>query len=357
MTSGSDILLEVADLRVGFATERGAELAVDGVGFAVPRGQTVALVGESGCGKTVTALALMRLVPAAGRIRTGRVVLYPEPGGTGTDLLLLSEKQMRTVRGRRLAMVFQEPGTSLNPVLTVGAQIIEALELHQQLRGPTAWRHAEEILHHVGLAHPQRRLREYPHQLSGGMQQRVMIAMALACRPLLLIADEPTTALDVTTQAQILDLLRGLQLRTGMSILLIAHDLSVVARIAHRVYVMYAGRIVEHGPVRAILDGPAHPYTQALLRCTPRLEGTVERLQVIPGGVPDPADYPTGCRFHPRCALAEQIGRAAGRPTVVLRRGDEQVTIPASCQAEHAGDGGPALREVGSEHCAACWEL
>ena len=359
MPDSWETLLEVIDLRTEFATGAGTIAAVDGVSLTVPRAGTVALLGETGCGKSVTALSLMRLIPSPpGRIRTGRAVLYPKPGAAGIDVLALSERRMRSVRGRRLAMVFQEPMSSLNPVFTVGAQIVEAIRLHRRLPGRAAWKLARDLLDRVGIPDPQRRVREYPHQMSGGMQQRVMIAMALACRPLLLIADEPTTALDVTTQAQILDLLRELQGESGMSILIIAHDLGVVAELADQVYVMYAGRIVEHGPVQAVLGRPAHPYTQALLRCAPRLEGTTERLRVIPGGVPDPADYPPGCRFHPRCAHAERIARETDRPTVRVRRGDDDVTVPASCRAGRSGDEhGPPLCEIKPDHFAACWEL
>ncbi|MFH0982289.1 MAG: ABC transporter ATP-binding protein [Planctomycetota bacterium] len=359
MPDHPETLLEVADLRTEFAADSGTVTAVDGVSLTVPRGQTVALLGESGCGKSVTALSLMRLIPSPpGRLRTGRVVLYPESGGAGVDLLALSEKQMRSIRGRRLAMVFQEPMTSLNPVFTVGAQIVEAIELHQHLRGRAAWKLAQDMLERVGIPDPPGCVREYPHQLSGGMQQRVMIAMALACRPLLLIADEPTTALDVTTQAQILDLLRTLQADTGMSLLIISHDLGVVAQIANWVYVMYAGKIVEYGPIQAIFERPAHPYTQALFRCTPRIERTIERLQVIPGSVPDPADYPSGCRFHPRCALTERLARETGRPTATVHRGEEPLTVVASCRDGHDHDGqGPPLRQVDPGHFAACREL
>ncbi len=365
------MLLEVTDLRTEFALRSGTITAVDGVSLSIPRGKTTALLGESGCGKSVTALSLMRLIAPPGWIVGGQVMLYPDPNHTGTSLLALPEKQMRRVRGGRLAMVFQEPMTSLNPVFTVGAQIVEAIKLHREHRGRAAWRLAEEMLEHVGIADPQRQARAYPHQMSGGMQQRVMIAMALACKPLLLIADEPTTALDVTTQAQILDLLGELQAETGMSILIISHDLGVVAELADHVYVMYAGRIVEHGPIEAVFERPAHPYTQALFRCTPRLDRTAERLQVIPGNVPDPADYPPGCRFHPRCSLAARIARETDRATVNVRRGDEQVAIAASCRTGggqtddlastvregHSERLGPPLAKVRPEHYAACWEL
>jgi peptide/nickel transport system ATP-binding protein len=332
--------------------------AVDGVSLCLPRGRTVALVGETGCGKTVLGLSLMRLVPPPGRVSHGRVMLHVDPGEGVTDLLTLPERRMRALRGGRLAMIFQEPLSALNPVLSVGAQIVEAVELHQAVRGRAARSAAADLLARVGLADPRRRLHDYPHQLSGGMQQRMLIAMALACRPLVLIADEPTTALDGPTQAQILDLLRAVQAETALSLLLITHDLRVVAQIADRVYVMYAGRIVEHGSVSAVLGTPAHPYTQALLGCTPRLDGPIGRLPVIPGSVPDPAHFPAGCRFHPRCALAERLGREAGRPTAVVRRSDESVMVTASCQVAHKGDErGPALREIKPDHFAACWEL
>lgn len=353
------MLLEVVDLRTEFATDAGAINAVDGVSLTIPRAKTVALLGESGCGKSVTALSLMRLVPSPpGLTGAERLMLYPQPGGQGTDLLSLSEKRMRSIRGRRLAMIFQEPMTSLNPVFTVGAQIVEAIALHRHLRGRAAWKLAEDLLDRVGLPDPHARARECPHQMSGGMQQRVMIAMALACRPLLLIADEPTTALDVTTQTQILDLLGDLQAETGMSILIISHDRGVVARLADLVYVMYAGRVVEHGPATDVLNRPAHPYTQALFQCTPRVEATVERLRVIPGVVPDPADFPPGCRFHPRCALAQCMARNTDRPTAVVRRDNEEITILSSCREERRNaPKGPPLREVRPGHHVACWEL
>ena len=359
MPGSSDTLLEVSDLRTEFATATGSVTVVDGVSLTVGRGQTVALLGESGCGKSVTALSLMRLVPRPpGRIRTGRVTLCPQPHEAAIELLALPEKRMRLIRGRRLAMVFQEPMTSLNPVVAVGAQIVEALELHRSLHGPEAWKLAEDLLHRVGIPHAHVRVRAYPHELSGGMQQRVMIAMALACRPLLLIADEPTTALDATTQAQILELLGELQAETGMSILIISHDLGVVARLADQVYVMYAGRIVERGPVEAVLRRPAPPYTQALFQCTPRVDRAAECLPVIPGVVPEPADYPPGCRFHPRCARAEHMAREADRATTVVQRGEDRVTIVASCRVGKVqGRDGPSLYEVTPGHHAACWEL
>ena len=292
-------LLQVRDLRTHFYTNEGVARAVDGVSFDLSPGEVLGLVGESGSGKSVTALSVMRLIPAAaGGIRSGRVLL------AGTDLFTLSDAEMCRVRGNEIAMVFQEPMTSLNPVMTCGAQIAEALTLHQPELRPHARERVLEMLNLVGLPAPARRLDEYPHQLSGGMRQRVMIAMALACNPRVLIADEPTTALDVTVQAQILALLRGLQERFGMGILLITHDLGVVAEMADRVCVMYAGRIVETARTRDLFTGPRHPYTQGLIRSIPPAGGRRERLEIIPGAVPDSRDFPDGCRFRPRCRLA-----------------------------------------------------
>jgi len=291
-------LIEIHDLRTYFFTEEGVAKAVNGVSWSLARGKTLALVGESGCGKSVTALSIMRLVPdPPGRIVHGRILF------DGQDLVTASEKQMRRIRGNRIAMIFQEPMTSLNPVYTVGNQIVEAIELHQGLRGRQAWARAVEMLGHVGIPAPEQRAREYPHQMSGGMRQRVMIAMALSCDPALLIADEPTTALDVTIQAQILDLLRQLQAEKHMSILLITHDLGVVAEMADEVCVMYAGRIVERAPVEELFASPLHPYTQGLFKSIPRIGQSKHRLDVIPGNVPSPLNFPPGCSFHPRCTL------------------------------------------------------
>jgi oligopeptide transport system ATP-binding protein len=297
-------LLEVRDLAVQFATEDGVVRAVDGISFDLDRGEVLAVVGESGSGKSVTSLALMRLVQApAGRIVNGSMRLRTKDG-TIRDLARLSEARMRRIRGNDVAMIFQEPMTSLNPVYTVGNQIIEAIRLHQGRAGREAFELAVETLARLGIPEPRRRMHDYPHQLSGGMRQRVMIAMALSCNPALLIADEPTTALDVTIQAQILTLIKNLQTELGMSVLFITHDLGVVAEIADRVVVMYAGAAVETGPVDAIFAEPRMPYTRALLASIPRLDlvrAGEQRLEAIPGSVPSPLRLPPGCRFHPRC--------------------------------------------------------
>ncbi len=294
-------LLQVEGLVTEFQTEGGLIRAVDGVDLTIRKGQTVALVGESGCGKSVTALSIMRLVQGpAGRIAAGRVLL------DGVDLAKLPEDQMRKVRGARIGMVFQEPMTSLNPVLTVGFQVAEAVQLHRNLSKREAWSEAVKMLDLVEIPDPAERARAYPHQLSGGMRQRVMIAMALSCGPELLIADEPTTALDVTIQAQILELLDGLRQRLGMALLLITHDLGVVAERAERVLVMYAGRVVEEGTVGEVFHDPRHPYTRGLLRSVPRLGQARGKLDPIPGVVPRLTDLPSGCRFRNRCELAEE---------------------------------------------------
>ncbi len=294
--SENSSLLSVKGLSVGFFTEDGVVRAVQDVGFSIKKGRTFALVGESGCGKSVTALSIMRLVPAPpGKIMGGEIVFE------GRDLLALSEKQMRKVRGNRIAMIFQDPMTSLNPVYTIGAQIAEGIKLHQKKGSSKAWANAVAMLDKVGIADPAQRARDYPHQMSGGMQQRVMIAMAASCKPALLIADEPITALDVTIQAQILDLLGELQKQNGMSILLITHDLPVVAERADDVAVMYASRIMEIADSQRLFAKPYHPYTQGLLQSLPRSRLSAKRLQTIPGTVPDPLHFPTGCKFHPRC--------------------------------------------------------
>ncbi len=296
--SNGEPLIDVRDLRTHFFTEEGVARAVDGVSWSVGRGKTFALVGESGCGKSVTALSIMRLVSdPPGRIVSGQILF------DGQNLAAADERRMRHIRGNRIAMIFQEPMTSLNPVYTVGNQIVEAIELHQGLRGKKAWDRAVEMLRQVGISAPAQRAHEFPHQMSGGMRQRVMIAMALSCDPALLIADEPTTALDVTIQAQILDLLRQLQADRHMTILLITHDLGVVAEMADEVGVMYAGRIVERASVTELFARPLHPYTQGLFRSIPRIGQTKHRLDVIPGSVPSPLNFPSGCPFHPRCEL------------------------------------------------------
>jgi oligopeptide/dipeptide ABC transporter ATP-binding protein len=325
MTARDDILLTVRGLRTYFDTEEGVVRAVDGVSFAVPRGRTFALVGESGCGKSVTAYSILRLLlmPPA-RIAGGHVLME------GQDLLALSDKQMQRIRGRRISMIFQEPMTSLNPVFTCGSQIVEAVRLHQRISASAAGELAVAMLAKVGIPEPARRFGEYPHQLSGGMRQRVMIAMALSCNPSLLIADEPTTALDVTIQAQILDLMKDLQRTGGLSILLITHDLAVVAETADAVGVMYASRMAELTDVRRLFAQPLHPYTQGLFRSLPRLGQKHHRLETIPGNVPNPLRFPTGCKFHPRCPVGHDLPR---------------------CQRQE-----PPLREVDTGHWAACWE-
>jgi peptide/nickel transport system ATP-binding protein/oligopeptide transport system ATP-binding protein len=293
-------LLEVSNLRTHFPTRRGLVRAVDGVSFHLDRGELLGLVGESGCGKSITALSVMRLVAPPGKIVEGEVLF------DGKDLLKLSDAEMRQMRGDDIAMIFQDPMTSLNPVFTVGEQIAEALRLHRKLSKKEARRGAIEAMREVAIPDPSRRIDDYPHQLSGGMRQRVMIAMALACNPKLLIADEPTTALDVTIQAQILELLDELRKQRELAVLLITHDLGVVAEVADRVAVMYTGRIVEESPVEELFTQPKHPYTEGLLRSVPKLTSEhvtrKERLETIEGTVPRPSDLPPGCHFAPRCS-------------------------------------------------------
>jgi peptide/nickel transport system ATP-binding protein/oligopeptide transport system ATP-binding protein len=298
--SGRSELLRVESLRTWFYTHGGVLRAVDGIDLAIDTGATVGLVGESGSGKSVTALSIMRLVEAPGRIEPGSQIRLE-----GRDLMALGEAEMEQVRGKELAMIFQEPMTSLNPVFTVGDQIAEAVRLHEGLGAKDAWAKAVEMLRLVGIPSAERRIHDYPHQMSGGMRQRVMIAMALSCNPKLLIADEPTTALDVTVQAQILELMKELRDRFGMSMLLITHDLGVIAEMVDEVAVMYAGRIVERGPVADVFANPQHPYTEALLHSVPVLGMTYEHpLRAIRGVVPSPLDWPRGCRFAPRCDYA-----------------------------------------------------
>lgn len=293
-----EILLSVSDLHVYFRTRTEPIRAVDGVSFDIAGGETVALVGESGCGKSVTALALTRLVPVPGYYAGGAVMFG------GRDVRQLDLSELSRLRGAEISYIFQEPSQSLNPVFTVGYQIAEALRLHRS--GMNARAETINLLKKVGIADAEHRLHSYPHELSGGMQQRVMIAMALACRPKLLVADEPTTALDVTVQAQILGLLARLQAELGMAVLLITHNLGIVAGLARRVNVMYAGRIVESGLTGEILKTPRHPYTRGLLAAVPRLKSTAERLPGISGAVPNPGSLPSGCKFHPRCPLAAE---------------------------------------------------
>ena len=292
-------LLSTTDLRVAFHTGAGVARAVDGVSFSIRPRETVGLVGESGCGKSVTALSILRLIQPPGRIESGSRIDFE-----GRDLLTLPSAAMRAVRGNRIAMIFQEPMSALNPVFTVGDQIAEVARVHAGASRREAWKRAEEMLQLVGIPSPGQRAHEYPHQLSGGMRQRVMIAMALVMSPALLIADEPTTALDVTIQAQILELLAGLQEKVGMSMLMITHDLGVIAEVASRVIVMYAGEIVEESPVTALFEAPHHPYAEGLLHAMPKVGERRDRLAVIPGTVPPPTAWPVGCRFRDRCPYA-----------------------------------------------------
>ncbi|MGH7126171.1 MAG: ABC transporter ATP-binding protein [Stellaceae bacterium] len=322
-------LLEVRDLRVEFAVESGSVTAVDGVSFHIDRGETLVVVGESGSGKSVTALSLMRLIESPpGRIAAGEILLRGRDGRV-RDLTRLDMAEMRGLRGNDIAMIFQEPMTSLNPVYTVGQQIIEAIQLHQGKSGKDAFRHAVEMLAHLGIPEPVRRMKSYPHQMSGGMRQRAMIAMALSCNPALLIADEPTTALDVTIQAQILELIKRLQRDLGMAVIFITHNLGVAAEIADRIMVMYAGRVVEAGPARSIFREPRMPYTIGLLNSVPRLgmAGAEDTLAAIPGNVPDARHVPKGCAFHPRCGFFE----------------------PGLCDAEV-----PALERAAESHAVRC---
>ncbi|MGI9026424.1 MAG: ABC transporter ATP-binding protein [Burkholderiaceae bacterium] len=332
-------LLQVQDLRVEFKTRRGKALVLNGVDFEIHAGETLCVVGESGCGKSMTALALLRLIPSPpGRIRSGRVLFQDE------DLLEADEARMRDVRGNRISMIFQEPMTSLNPVFTVGDQIGESLRLHAGLDARAARVRTIEMLQQVGIPAHERRVDEYPHQMSGGMRQRVMIAMALACRPDILIADEPTTALDVTVQAQIFDLLRDLQRDKGTAILFITHDMGVVAEMADRVMVMYAGRVIEHGTAKQVLSHPGHPYTQGLIDCLPELgssqvhENASRRddLTEIDGVVPSIWELGSGCAFRERCPYA--MPRCAAE-------------VPPMFSVPTATDEAPGARH----HDAACW--
>jgi peptide/nickel transport system ATP-binding protein len=313
-------LLEVSGLRVYFRVEGGVLKAVDGVSFHIAAGETLGLVGESGCGKSVTAYSILQLVPVPPAEYAGGEIRF-----RGENLLALNEDGMRRVRGNLISMVFQEPMSSLNPILTIGDQVTEAILEHEKRSRREAREVAIEMLRRVGIPSPETRFREYPHQLSGGMKQRAVIAMALVCRPQLLIADEPTTALDVTIQAQILDLLGELRREFNMSVLLITHDLGVVAETCDRVAVMYAGKVVEYAPVVELFERPKHPYTHGLFRSLPMLSEKKETLRVIPGAVPSPLDFPTGCRFRTRCPMARDV-----------------------CRQE------PDLREILPDHFAAC---
>jgi oligopeptide/dipeptide ABC transporter ATP-binding protein len=315
-------LLEVEDLAVSFRTDRGEVEALSGVSLGLDEGEVVGVVGESGCGKSLTALAIMGLVPTPpGRITRGRIAF------AGRDLLGLDETAMTRIRGEQIAMIFQEPMSALNPVFTVGEQVAEVLRVHQGLGRAAARERAAGLLARVGIPDPGRRLGQYPHELSGGLRQRIMIAAALACRPKLLIADEPTTALDVTIQAQILALLADLQREFGMATMLITHDLGVVAQVVRRVVVMYAGKVVEEGPVEAVFERPSHPYTAALMRSIPALAEGVSRLPAIPGTVPAPGSWPPGCRFAPRCVHAMPACEAGVPPLHAVAPGHRAACI------------------------------
>ncbi|WP_018885509.1 ABC transporter ATP-binding protein [Paenibacillus massiliensis] len=294
-------LLEVTDLRTEFITDSGVIRAVDGVSLSVRQGEALGIVGESGCGKSITSLSIMQLLPKRiGRVASGEVRFK------GKDMLKLSRREIRQVRGNHMAMIFQEPMTSLNPVFKIGKQISESARYHLKLGKKEAWERSVDMLRKVGIPRPERIAEQYPHQLSGGMRQRVMIAMAMVCSPQLLIADEPTTALDVTIQAQILDLMRELQRTENMAIMMITHDLGVVAEMCDRVMVMYAGQVVEETDVKTLFSNPKHPYTRGLMASLPQLAGDQKRLSSIPGQVPNPAHMPAGCRFAPRCPVKQE---------------------------------------------------
>jgi len=318
----AESLLQIANLKTVFHTEDGVLPAVDDVSFEIFPGETLGLVGESGCGKSVTSLSIMRLISdPPGKIVNGRIIFE------GRNLLALSEKQIRQVRGKDIAMIFQEPMTSLNPVFRAGMQIAEAIRFHYGSNKTEAWQKALDLLQSVGITDPERRINEYPHQLSGGMRQRVMIAMGMSCSPKLLIADEPTTALDVTIQAQILELMKKLKKERSMAFLLITHDMGVIADMCDRVVVMYAGKVMETSQVVPLFRNPLHPYTMGLLNSIPRLDKAKKRLYVVPGLVPDLLNMPPGCRFHPRCNVAQK-----------------------KCLEQE-----PELQEVISGHLVRCW--
>ena len=294
-----DSLLKVEGLQVQFQTKKGVNTSVDGVSFSIGKGEILGIVGESGCGKSVTSLSILQLLGTNAKISHGSIKL------SGRELLGLSEEEMCKIRGNEIAMIFQDPMTALNPTLTIGEQLIEPLVIHQGYSKADARREAVEVLKKVGIAAPEKRMKEYPHQLSGGMRQRVMIAMAVSCAPKLLIADEPTTALDVTIQAQILELMLELREKMNTAIILITHDMGVVAETADNILVLYAGKVVEYGSVKEIFNAPKHPYTQGLLSSIPPLEEDVEELNTIDGTVPAPGQMPSGCRFAPRCPNAD----------------------------------------------------
>jgi oligopeptide/dipeptide ABC transporter ATP-binding protein len=325
MTEKKDTLLEVRNLKTYFYTEDGVVKAVDGVDFSVGRGEVLGLVGESGCGKSVTSLSIMRLIGVPGKVVEGTIMFE------GRNLLELSESEMVHMRGNRMSMIFQQPQSSLNPVFKIGDQVGEVLQIHQNMGKEESWNKAVELLHLVGIPDPESKAHSYPHEVSGGQAQRVMIAMALALNPQLLIADEPTTALDVTIQAQILDLMRDLRTRMDTAVILITHDLGVISEMADRVAVMYAGRIVEQADIRTLFAHPVHPYTQGLMASIPVLGTVKEKLDVIPGSVPNLVNLPPGCQFAPRC-----------RPRI-----EYQLTICTQVE--------PQLLPVEPEHLCRCW--
>ncbi len=366
--------LRVRNLRTYFQSESGLIKAVDDVSFRVPARKTLALVGESGCGKSVTAFSILQLLQMPPALITSTRYLVAHGSGPDAqgrfawdgrtippshiyfgqqDLLELDEAQMRQVRGGQIGMIFQEPMSSLNPVYTCGSQIVEAIRLHGRFSASAARRRAIDMLAKVGIPDPAQRFREYPHQLSGGMRQRVMIAQALSCSPRLIIADEPTTALDVTIQAQILELLKQLQANEGLSILLITHDLAVVAQTADVVAVMYASKLAELTDVRTLFTHSLHPYTQGLFRSLPRLGENKHRLETISGNVPSPLNFPGGCKFHPRCLRTREVAQQAGDAQTVQIVSDGQPTrVLKRCATQE-----PTMREVARGHWCSCWEV
>ena len=328
----NNVLLEIKDLKVSFPLDEGTVRAVEGVNLTMRRGEVLGVVGESGCGKSITAHSVLRIIPYPGRIDTGQILFHgaDQSGGNGdgvVDLATLNPtgSEIRNIRGKDIAMIFQEPMSSFSPVHTIGSQIMEAILLHQSVTKEVARQKTIELLRLVGISGAEQRVDNYPHQFSGGMRQRAMIAMALSCNPALLIADEPTTALDVTIQAQILELMRGLQERLGMAVMFITHNLGVIAQIADTVAIMYLGQVVEYGPVREILRNPKHPYTVDLLRAVPRLGKTAgQRLVAIEGSIPSPFQRPSGCPFHPRCSRA-MAGRCEIHMPVVTQLDDQHL--------------------------------